>query len=1097
MRQGAASIAHDPHGDPQLVAYAAPENLDAEVVKEKMGQVLPYYMVPSIIVTLDALPLLPSGKVDRKSLPEPTWNVSQDFTSPRTDLERLIQGIWADVLGVQDISIHADFFHLGGDSLKAGLITSRLRQAFGVDVPGLVVFKFKTIASLAEAVDQVAKDGSSLAAFRNLNLTDATGIVLPKHLSNISSTKEDVNLSEGVPASYGQEQMLVIQKLMPQTTAYSLPMALYIEGPVDVRVLQASFKQLTARHQVLSMRFSKRDGAIIVVQDSDQQPELKLLEVTATEGAGVTVVDGVPVLSPSISGELRQQVSEPFDLEAGPAIRAAVFRISEKQHVFMVTAHHAAMDGWSTGILLREFCQVYGSLMDGEAPELSPLPIQYHHFASWQRRWLGEGALDKHLKYWRENLEGAPALLELPTDKPRGRSITTAAAGHVGVELSRDVVQRIKQLAAQSQSTLFQVLLATFGVLLSRYSRQTDIVVGTIVAGRWHPELVNLVGYVANPVPIRINFPERPSFRQLMAAVKAAALDALDHAVAPIQKIIEAVDSARDASHHPVFQVIFNFQNLDLVSQNAHIDNCTVDPIPELCRPPQSRFDLALELAESEGIVKGTFEFSTDLFEEFTMIRMSSHFVRLVEGLVGSPDLSVGSISMVSEKEHCSLVRELAFEENHNYVVHHDCLHEMFHGRAQSSSSSPCLEFRGQSMTYGEVETESNRVAHHLIDIGVHRGCNVGIMAEKSFEMVIGILGILKSGAAYTPVDPMYPVQRVSAIVEDAKIDVILVHTSQSVEDGLRALRLHIIHIGCIAEQLSLYPSGRSISSDLAYTIFTSGSTGRPKGVMVPHRAVVNFLQWMTKEFALTENDRYLQNIHFTFDLSMMEIWLALTSGATLILPDPDHHPEPSYVVDLISKTGATFCCSVPSLLRGFADICPTQGCPSLRVQISCGEVLPVAVAAKFLEKLPGCTLANTYGPTEATIHVTSQIVNGCEFSGPLSIGRPLSHVAIYIVDDNLQPVPIGVPGELMISGACLARGYISRPELTAERFVLNPFCPAGDPDYKKMYRTGDLACWNVDGTIRILGRVDHQVRILGAKSAWHIWALFQIIFCL
>ena len=425
------------------------------------------------------------------------------------------------------------------------------------------------------------------------------------------------------------------------------------------------------------------------------------------------------------------------------------------------------------------------------------------------------------------------------------------------------------------------------------------------------------------------------------------------------------------------------------------------------------------------------------------------------------------------------LVRELAIEDRHNYAAHDECLHDLFHDHAESSSNATCLVFRGQSMTYGEVETESNRVAHHLIDIGVHRGCNVAIMADKSFEMVIGILGILKSGAAYTPVDPMYPTQRISAIVEDAKIDVILVHTSRSVEMELGALKLHIIHIGCIAEQFSLYPSERCISSDLAYTIFTSGSTGRPKGVMVPHRAVTNFLQWMSKEFSLTKNDRYLQNIHFTFDLSMMEIWLALTSGAALILPDPEHHPEPSYVVDLISNTGATFCCSVPSLLRGFADICPHQGCPSLRVQISCGEVLPVAVAAKFLEKLPGCTLANTYGPTEATIHVTSQIVNGCDFDGPLSIGRPLSHVAIYIVDENLQPVPIGVPGELMISGVCLARGYMSRPELTAERFVLNPFCPAGDVEFKKMYRTGDLACWNLDGSLRILGRVDHQVSVL------------------
>ncbi|CAD7698403.1 unnamed protein product [Ostreobium quekettii] len=1079
ISQAATSIAHDPHGDPHLVAYVAPENQIVERVKEQLGQVLPYYMVPSMIITLEKIPLLTSGKVDRKSLPHPVWTSDSEVVAPRTDLEYRIHEIWADVLGVEDISIHTDFFELGGDSLKAGLITAKLRQAFGVEVPGLVVFKFKTIATLSEAVEQVASDGGTLAALQRLGVTDASGIVLPKHLSSISSSAEDVDPSTGVPMSYGQEQMLTIQKLMPQTTAYSLPVSLYIKGPLDLQVLKQAFVMLTKRHQVLGMKFASKDGHTVMITDAHKQPDLHVLDTCA---GSVAMSEGAAVADSTASEHLQHLASIPFDLEAGPAIRAALLPLANDEHVLMIMAHHAALDGWSTGILMREFCIAYNATVASETPDLEPLPIQYHHFAAWQRRWLGEGALEEHLKYWKSNLGGAPALLEIPTDKPRGRAITTAAAGHVDVEFPAAVVQQMKKLASECHATLFQVLLAAFDVLLTRYSRQTDIVVGTIVAGRWHPELVNLVGYVANPVPIRVEFPEQPTFRGLMGLVKRAALSAFDHSVVPIQKVIEAVGATRDASHHPVFQVIFNLQNLDLLSQQANITGCEVQPIPQFCRPPQSRFDLALELAETEGVVKGTFEFSTDLFELSTVARMASHLRKLVEGLLSSPDEPLGAISMLTSTEHDLLVRELPTEHCHKYDVGRECLHEMFHHHAEASPKSACLVFGDETMTYEEVEMESNRVAQHLIDLGVYADSNVGIMADKSLEMVIGILGILKSGAAYTPVDPKYPPQRTAAIVEDARIQIMLVHTRQDVESTLEGLPVQVVQVGCVPEQLSLYPSGRCFSGNLAYTIFTSGSTGRPKGVMVPHRAVVNFLQWMMEEFSLSKDDRYLQNIHFTFDLSMMEIWLALTSGATLILPDPEFHPEPSYVVDLIKRTGATFCCSVPSLLRGFADICEPQACPSLRVQISCGEVLPVPVAAKFLEKLPHCTLANTYGPTEATIHVTSQTVTTAELNGPLSIGRPLSHVAIYILDEGLQPVPIGVPGELMISGACLARGYIGRPELTGEKFLKNPFCPKGSADFQKMYRTGDLACWSEDGRLHILGRVDHQVKIRGFR---------------
>ena len=809
----------------------------------------------------------------------------------------------------------------------------------------------------------------------------------------------------GLPVSLGQEQMLIIDSLIPGSCAYNVPVAWRIHGPLNTEILKKAVLLLVERHIVLSMRFENRSGKWLQFRD----------EALKLQAEGMEVQKGND--NTDVFKYLEREVARPFDLENGPAFRVSILSVNRDDHVFMIMGHHVVTDGWSMGILMQEFCQAYNALIKAQSPYFPAQSIQYHDFAAWQHQWLDGGTLEGHLEFWKNKLEGAPALLEIPTDRPRGQSMMTAVAGHVGIEIDAGVFQKVQQLASECQGTAFMVLLAALNILLSRYTQQMDIVIGAMVAGRWHPQLMNVVGYIANLVPIRVTQSKELSFRELVSAVKIATLEAFEHSMAPVHKIIEAVGASRDASHHPVFQVIFNLQNLDLVAHEAEMSHCKVEAIPEFCRPPQSRFDLALELGERQGAISGTFEFTTDLFDEATVSRMASHFTRLVESLVSKPDDPVGQMSMLTGPEHHRLIHELPFDGTHRYDVQHECLHELFHQHAEAAPKSTCLIFRGQSMTYEEVDVESNRLAHHLMDLGVRPDTNVGIMADKSFEMIIGILGALKSGAAYTPIDPQHPSQRIAAIAEDACIHVMLVHTSHDVESGLEALHLHIVHIRSVSEQLSLYPSYQSYSKNLAYTIFTSGSTGRPKGVMVPHRAVVNFLQWMTKEFSLTKNDRYLQNIHFTFDLSMMEIWLALTSGAALILPDPEHHPEPSYVVDLISNTGATFCCSVPSLLRGFADICPHQGCPSLRVQISCGEVLPVAVAAKFLEKLPGCTLANTYGPTEATIHVTSQIVNGCDFDGPLSIGRPLSHVAIYIVDENLQPVPIGVPGELMISG--------------------------------------------------------------------------------
>lgn len=889
----------------------------------------------------------------------------------------------------------------------------------------------------------------------------------------------------GVPLSFGQEQMVILHQLMPNSCAYNVPVAIKLTGKLSVPALQQCFVEMIERHCILSVRFEERNGNLVQLLDESLRRALNnfsALDIRPMHG-------GRPETCAEIVYALfSAEISTPFDLFKGPVVRVQLLQSGDEEHLLLVNSHHSVVDGWSMRVLINDLCKMYSSLGSNSSSTMDPPKVQFLDYAAWQRKSFSRETLDELLQFWINNLAGAPKLLDLPTDKPRGQTWSTAPAGSVPVKIGRDLVKRLNSIATEQGTTLSTTLLSVFQILLGRYSGQEDIVVGLPFAGRPHSHLMSIVGYIANTVPLRVDLSGDPSYISFLQQTKDVCFAAFENSSVPLYEIVKAVSAGNKTSFAPIFQVLFNLHSVDLMYNGMQMGPCKVEPMVDYCKPQESRFDISLELLESNGEIGGTLEYSTDLFNQETMQRMAGHYLNLVEAIILSPDLSIGQLPMLSNLEKKSL-RKMSIDRKYIYNIPEMTLHEMFHAAANKYPKKGCLLYRGKETTYQEIEAITNQLAHCLIAMGVGPDKNVGIITDKSDRMIIAILGILKAGGAYSPIDPSYPDCRMKNILEDADVQIVIVQSDIDAAQKLAGLNLSVMNLsetlqsGMLRRQPTHFPTNRSSASSLAYTIFTSGSTGRPKGVMIQHRAVTNFLQWMTCEFELSFQDRYLQNINYSFDLSMMEIFLSLTSGGLLILPDHKFHPDPSYVVDLINKTDATFCCSVPSILQGFVQMCQPGDCKTLRNQICCGEVLPTSLAAQFLEKLPSCTLANTYGPTEATIFVTSQVLNCNCLENPLSIGRPISNVAVYIVDENMEPCPPGVPGELMISGTCLAKGYANRPDLTADRFIKNPFATDRDSgDFDEMYRSGDVGSWNPDGSIKYIGRTDNQVKVRGFR---------------
>lgn len=1001
-----------------------------------LAKKLPEYMIPSHFITLDALPLTPNGKVDRKALPLPEQVSDSEYVAPQTATEELVASIWSEVLKVERVGRYDHFFRLGGHSLLATQVLSRLRERLDIeDLPLQILFTKTTVSELAAWLDQQQTEGKK------------------------SETIVPVPRPEGkAPASYAQRRLWLIEQLSTKHTAYSLPFAIRILGEVQVQAMEQSFHTLIERHESLRTVFEEQEGQLwqkVLDQLDWCLPVYDLRQAEEPEQRAKEMIE--------------DHVAHPFDLQQGPLLRAGLFQIGEQDWILFVNMHHIISDGWSLQIFQKELFSLYRAAVQGEKLVLPQLPIQYADYAHWQREWLKEEQLEKQLAYWREQLAGELPVLQLPTDFPRPAEQSFRGAD-LRWALPPALTDRLNQLSQQEGATLFMTLLAAYQLLLSRYSGQTDLIVGSPIAGRTRQETEGLIGFFVNTLAFRTDLGGNPSFRQLLSRVRQTALEGYAHQDVPFEKVVDEVEPERSLSHSALFQTMFVLQNLPFAGETS--DQLTLAPFE--FKQVTSKFDLTLTVLETEQGLLTHFEYNTDLFRAETIERMAQHFQQLLWGIVAEPDRPIGEIPMITKEEEAQLHRWSQITTRYPKDA---SIAELFVEQVEKTPAAIALVAGEETYTYQELNRKANQLAHYLRRLGVGTESKVGMVMERSADMMITILAIIKAGGAYVPFNPADPKDRLRAMMETAEIAWLI--TQENERERIPETKAKVMTIEQIWEQCrgesQHNPSSEVTGDHLAYVMFTSGSTGTPKGVEVVQRGVVRLVKG-ANYLQFSPDDVFLQLAPVSFDASTLEIWGCLLNGGKLVLMPPE---TPSleaiaealqqYRVTTLWLTAGLFHLMVEQQLSAFRG---------LRYLLVGGDVVSPAHVKQVLT-LGSVQVINGYGPTENTTFTCCYPVPKGWDGSSLPIGRPISNTEVYILDSKQQLVPIGVPGELYTGGDGLARGYCNRPDLTAERFVAHPF--SDDPS-ARLYRTGDLVRYLPDGQIEFLGRLDYQVKIRGFR---------------
>ncbi|MDQ1593089.1 MAG: hypothetical protein QOG71_3716, partial [Pyrinomonadaceae bacterium] len=1038
VKQCAVTVA-EIAGAQTLVAYLAGD-ADAAGLREHVARQLPSYMVPQRVVKLDALPLTTNGKIDRKALPAPdaAEETATSYLAPRTACEEIVCNVWAEVLGRERVGVDEDFFALGGHSLLATQVVSRVRAVFGVEVPLRVMFETPTPEALAAEVERLTKE------------RDGAATLAPELVR--------ADRSEPLPLSFAQQRLWFIDQLEPGNPAYNVPFAVRLTGTLNVAALTDSLNEIVRRHEVLRTTFPTVDGAPVqLIHEAQPVP---------------VPVEHLEHLSPAEREQAARELAgteagKSFDLAAGSLLRALLVRLSEQEHVLVVVLHHIISDGWSTGVLVREFSQLYAAYQTGQSSSLAELPIQYADYAVWQREWLQGDVLESQLSYWREQLKDLERL-ELPTD---GAHATASAAGAVvRFEVGAELTEGLRELSRREGVTLFMVLTGALQLLLSKYTGQTDVAVGTAVANRGRVEVEPLVGFFVNTLVLRTDLSGTPSFAELLGRVRETVLGAYAHQELPFEKLVDEVAPRRDLSRSPLFQVMLVMQNLS--AAEMRLEGLAIEPLD--VSHGGAKFDLMLTLDErAEGIV-ADFEFRTELFSRAAVERLRDHFLRVLETCAADARRNIAAFELTPETEHARLL-EMSQPTRRAYDV--VCVHESFRRQAARTPHAVALEDDERTRTYAELDQDSERVARALRRAGVCDGTLVGVCLERGVELVAVLLGVLKAGAAYIPLDPEYPAERLDYMIGDARVAAVVTDPALSVS-ALATCPAPKLIAGellspCDAAVEEALP--RVSNDELAYVIYTSGSTGRPKGVAVSHAALSNHMSWFCETFDVGAEDRVLQKTIVSFDASVWEFYAPLLVGGTLLLAGAGAHRDPAALVENICRMRATILQVVPTMLGFLVKQDNWRDCDTLRLVCCGGEALAETLWQKFSETTHA-ELVNLYGPTEATIDATYWRSGD---GAPLGIGRPIANATAYVLDAWGSLCPVGIAGELYIGGAGVARGYVNRPELTAEKFVPDPFSTVGGA---RLYRTGDVVRWRTDGQLEFLGRQDAQVKLRGYR---------------
>ncbi|MDX7490007.1 non-ribosomal peptide synthetase [Serratia marcescens] len=1037
VRSVAVDAIDDGDGGKRLVAWVvpAPEAERATLatgLRQHLQARLPDYMVPVAYVWLEALPLTGNGKLDKRALPVPQVDayVREAYAPPQGEAENLLAAIWRELLGVERVGRYDHFFELGGHSLMAVRLANRVQQA-GWQLPLQALFASPVLHVLAQALE-VAPAQEPLP-------------ILP------------VARDGDLPLSFAQQRLWFLTQLEGMSETYHIPLALRLHGRLDRQALQHSLDALYARHESLRSRFITRED----------RPQVQILPA-----------NGLPLAfhdlrrHPAQADTLcRQAATQPFDLTQGPLVRAALIRLADEEHLFLLTCHHIISDGWSTGILLRELGALYGALRRGDADPLPPLTLQYPDYAAWQRRYLTPERLAAQAQYWRETLIGAPALLTLPTDRPRP-TVQSFSGGEVPIAIDAELTQALRQFSRQHGGTLFMTVLAAWSLVLARMAGQQELVIGTPEANRGRLETESLVGFFVSTLALRIDLRDDPDLPTLIARIRHTVLTAQENRDLPFEQVVELVNPPRHLGYTPLFQVMLAWQ-----------DGSVRDiPLPGLqaelagLEYSAAKFDLTLDLADTGEGISGTLNFATALFDRATVERYGVYLVQALRAMTLNSPRSVSHIDLLPPAEREHLLHGWNRTER-DYPLD-QTLTALFEQQVHRTPDATALVSGAESLSYAQLNARANRLAHALIARGVGPDSRVAVCAERGLNMVTALFGILKAGGAYVPLDPAYPGERLQYILQDADPVLLLADAAGRAALG-EPVTPQLALEAALPETLSAEnPAPRAQASHLAYVIYTSGSTGKPKGAMNEHRGVVNRLVWMQEAYGLTAADTVLQKTPFGFDVSVWEFFWPLMVGARLVMAKPEGHKDPDYLSRAIEQYGVTTLHFVPSMLQSFlADGQAATRCGQV-VRVMCsGEALPATLVAEFYRRLPQAELHNLYGPTEAAVDVTAWHCSREAERVSVPIGRPIANTRIYLLDERGQPVPLGAVGELYIGGVQVARGYLNRPELTAERFLSDPFAPGG-----RMYRTGDVARYLANGDIEYLGRNDQQVKIRGFR---------------
>ncbi|MEV0276876.1 amino acid adenylation domain-containing protein [Streptomyces sp. NPDC050610] len=1038
LSRAAVVVREDEPGDKRLAAYVVPDPSATAVpsaaeLHTYLSDALPEYMVPSAFVVLDVLPLTPNGKLDRKALPAPDYGTQALFASapatrgPRSPQEEILCGLFAEILGVARVGIDEDFFELGGHSLLAIRLVSRARSTLGVEMAIRQLFETPTVATLSAALGAAGAAGSTRAA------------VVP------------MERPDRLPLSFAQQRLWFLHQMEGPSATYNMPTALRLKGALNQQALAAALADVVARHESLRTVFAEdAEGSYQVILAADEaRPAMEVVRTA--------------------SADVRQRVAEaarrPFDLAAEIPLRTWLFEVGPDEHVLLFLVHHIVTDGWSDLVLARDVARAYAARCAGALPQWEPLPVQYADYALWQRELLGseddaDSAISRQLAYWKDALAELPEELELPRDRPRPATATYRGET-VTFGLGAELHAGLAKLARESRASLFMVVQAAVSTLLSKLGAGEDIPLGTPIAGRTDDALDELVGFFVNTLVLRTDVSGDPTFAQLVERVRETDLAAYAHQDVPFERLVEVVNPARSMSRHPLFQTMLMWNNNESGGSAGRdaVGLPGVEVTGEQVSMEFAKFDLAFNLAErhdTAGVpegMDGVIEYSADLFDRATVEGFARRLVRLLEAAAETPAAPVSTIDVLDAAER----RRVLVEWNDTARDVPDAtVAELFEGQAARTPDATALVFRDETLTYAELNARANRLARYLVERGAGPERFVAVVLPRSVELVVSLLAVLKSGAAYVPVDPEFPQDRIDYVLDDAQPVLTLT------EAELAGLDLGGYSVAD--------PEAAALPSQAAYAIYTSGSTGRPKGVVVPGSALVNFLSSMQERFELSAADRLLAVTTVGFDIAGLELYLPLLNGAGLILASRETVKDPAELAALVKQSAATAVQATPSLwhalLEAGADL------SGVRVLVG-GEALPGDLAGALAGAARSVT--NLYGPTETTIWSTASEVDA---SGPVSIGRPIANTQVYVLDAALRPVAPGVAGELYIAGDGLARGYHRRPDLSAERFVADPYARAG----ARMYRTGDLVRWNAEGQLEYIGRTDFQVKVRGFR---------------